>query len=124
VDRVHERWTTARSCSPHGAGRGGVLVGVWPPTTLGHGSSPERAQKRGECGELASGLTGAQATVWRPGDGNEAAVEGGLSSDGVRAPRKRESRGVGCAENWQGVSSFYRGRRAVGEAVVKLQRST
>jgi hypothetical protein len=46
VDRVHERWTTARSCSPHGAGRGGVLVGVWPPATLGHGSSPERAQKR------------------------------------------------------------------------------
>jgi hypothetical protein len=43
----------------------------------------EGAKERGECGEPISGLTGAQATVWWLGNGNEAVAEGGLGDSGV-----------------------------------------
>jgi hypothetical protein len=39
----------------------------------------------GEHGELSSGLTWAQASVWRSGDGGETAEEGELSNSGTHA---------------------------------------
>jgi hypothetical protein len=73
VDRVHGRWTMARSRSPpwtggdadgRMTGHSGVLARVGLPATLEHGSTPARAQKReGSVGKTGSGLTGAQAAV-------------------------------------------------------------
>jgi hypothetical protein len=45
---------------------------------------------RGEHGELGSGFTGAQASVWRPGDGGETAEEGELSDSGTHASGEGE----------------------------------
>jgi hypothetical protein len=40
------------------------------------------AKERRECGEPGSSLTRAQAPVWWPSDGDEAAAEGGLGGSG------------------------------------------
>jgi hypothetical protein len=53
------------------------------------------AKEREEHGELGSGLTGARAAAWRPGDGG-----------GVK--RSRETR-------WGGVPAWERGREGLGE---------
>jgi hypothetical protein len=54
---VHGWWTTAGSHSPpwtiggvdrRASGCGGTLVGVGPPATLGHGSSPAGAKNGGQ----------------------------------------------------------------------------
>jgi hypothetical protein len=45
---------------------------------------------RGEHGELGSGLTEAQASVWRPGDGGETTEEGELDDRGTRASGEGE----------------------------------
>jgi hypothetical protein len=45
---------------------------------------------RGEHGELGSGLTRAQASVWRPGDGGETAEEGELGDSGTHASGEGE----------------------------------
>jgi hypothetical protein len=46
--------------------------------------------ERGENRELGSGFTGAQASVWRPGDGGEMAEERELSNNGTRASEEGE----------------------------------
>jgi hypothetical protein len=51
-------------------GHGGTLTGAWPPAALVRLSSPAGAQNGGgEHRELGSGLTGARAALWKPGDG-------------------------------------------------------
>jgi hypothetical protein len=46
--------------------------------------------ERGEYRELRSGLTGARASVWLPGDGGETAEERELSNSDTRASREGE----------------------------------
>jgi hypothetical protein len=46
--------------------------------------------ERGEYRELRSGLTGAWASVWLPGDGGETTEERELSNSGSRASREGE----------------------------------
>jgi hypothetical protein len=47
--------------------------------------------ERGEHGEPSSGLTGAQAAVWRPGNGGEMATKRKLSNGGSRALEEGKS---------------------------------
>jgi hypothetical protein len=67
--------------------RGGALTGVRPPGAPVHQSSPAGAQQREreEHGELGSGLTGARAVAWRPGDGG---AEPEAAALGEREARK------------------------------------
>jgi hypothetical protein len=46
--------------------------------------------ERGEHRELGSGLTGALALVWRPGDGGETAEDGELGNSGTHASGEGE----------------------------------
>jgi hypothetical protein len=46
--------------------------------------------KRGEHGELGSGLIGARAAAWRPGDGRETVEERELSNSDARASKEGE----------------------------------
>jgi hypothetical protein len=67
--------------------------------------------EREEHGEPDSGLTGARAVSWRPGDdGEETAVEA-LNGGGAQAQRGEEESGDGCSEDCVRVSAFYRGQR-------------
>jgi hypothetical protein len=63
-------------------------------TASGHSGAQKLADggttARAEHGELGSGLTGAQASVWRPGDGGEMAEEGELGDNGTRASGEGE----------------------------------
>jgi hypothetical protein len=45
---------------------------------------------RGKHGELGSGVIGARASVWRPGDGGEMAEEGELGDSGTHASGEGE----------------------------------
>jgi hypothetical protein len=47
--------------------------------------------ERGEHGEPSSGLTGAQAAMWRPGDGGEMTAERKLGNGGAQASKEGES---------------------------------
>jgi hypothetical protein len=60
-----------------------VHSGAWK---LAGGGTTER----GEHGELGSGLIGARAAAWRPGDSGETAEERELSNSGTRASEEGE----------------------------------
>jgi hypothetical protein len=74
-------------------------IGVWWHAHRSLASGHSRARKltgggttdRGEHGEPGSGLTGARAAAWRPGDGGEMAAERMLNNDGAWASEEGES---------------------------------
>jgi hypothetical protein len=47
--------------------------------------------ERGEHGELSSGITGARAAAWRPGDGGETVEERKLGNSGAWASEEGKS---------------------------------
>jgi hypothetical protein len=58
-------------------GHDGALTGAWPPAAPVRLSSPVgRKTERGH-GKLGSGLTGARAALWKPGDGGAETGGGG-----------------------------------------------
>jgi hypothetical protein len=59
---------------------------------------------RAEHGDPVAGLTGARATVWRPGD--VAVVEKKLSGGSAQASGELEKSGGGCGENRRGSPPF------------------
>jgi hypothetical protein len=89
VDRVHVSMDRLGVLDPPwtdtGADRGhsGALTRAWPPAAPVRLSSPAGAQN-GEgssgvasCGMSGSGLTGARAALWKPGDGGAEPGGGG-----------------------------------------------
>jgi hypothetical protein len=75
--RAHRSSASSRSGAPKHAGRG--------------------AKGREEHGELGSGLTGARAALWRPGDGRGTTRSRETRWGGFLA---REWRGEGCGAAW------------------------
>jgi hypothetical protein len=69
------------------------------------------AKEREEHGELGSGLTGARAASWRPGDGDAEPEAAALGGSEARAWRGWER----CGEVRGWCSPFYRGRGSTGE---------
>jgi hypothetical protein len=80
-------------------------TGAWRHAHRSMASSPSGSRQLagggttegGEHGELGSGRTGAQASVWQPGDGGETTEEGELGNSGTRASgegEKGDGRGV------------------------------
>jgi hypothetical protein len=57
---------------------------------------------RGVHGESISGLTGARAAVWRPGDGGEETVEVVLSVGNAQARREEKESGEMCGGGRRG----------------------
>jgi hypothetical protein len=74
VDRVHVSVDRPGVLGPPwtntGADRGhdGALTGAWPPAASVRLSSPAGAQNKEGARKLGSGLTGARAVLWKPGD--------------------------------------------------------
>jgi hypothetical protein len=60
------------------------------------------AMERGVHGESISGLTGAQAAVWRPGDSGEETAEEALGVGSARAWREEKESGEMCGGGWRG----------------------
>jgi hypothetical protein len=54
------------------------------------------AKRRGRHGELGSGLTGARAAAWRPGDGGSAKRSRELGGEGFQRGRGEEKGSVRC----------------------------
>jgi hypothetical protein len=70
-------------------------AGPWWPAGGG-------AMERGVHGESISGLTGAQAAVWRPGDSGEETAEEALGVGSARAWREEKESGEMCGGGWRG----------------------
>jgi hypothetical protein len=77
----------------------------------------------GETGaqESISGLTGARAAVWRPGDGGEEMVEEVLGVGGAWARREEKESGERCSGGWRG-SPFIYGPRGRRRSVIKTEK--
>jgi hypothetical protein len=72
--------------------------------------------ERGEHGELSSGLTGARAAAWRPGDAAAQRSHGKLDGEGFRRGRGEERGSVRCGVLRESSGGFYGaggGRRGV-----------
>jgi hypothetical protein len=70
------------------------------------------AKEREEHGEFGSGLTGARAAVWRPGDGDGAKRSRELGGEGFQRWRGEEKGSVRCSGGRRG--GFYRAGGAPG----------
>jgi hypothetical protein len=70
--------------------------------------------ERGVQGESISGLTGAWAAPWRPGDGGEEVVVVALGGGGARARREEKASGERCGGGWRGLS-LYIGAKVEGD---------
>jgi hypothetical protein len=59
---------------------------------------------RGVHGESISGLTGARAAVWRPGDGGKETTEEALGAGIAWEWRDEKESGERCGEDWPGIT--------------------
>jgi hypothetical protein len=116
---------TGRACSVHRGPLAARTEGGWGMA----GRSPELglrplryakltgggAKGREEHGQLGSGLTGARAALWRPGDGG-AEPGGGGARSGHCSGVEREEKKRGKVWCYSGVVlAFYRGLGSAGE---------
>jgi hypothetical protein len=106
---IHGPWVSPVHDGPR-IGPRRLLTGVRPssrsgPRQLTSGGAMERGLHR----ESISGLTGARATVWRPGDDGEEAMVVALGGAGACERREEKESGERCGEDQVGHRPFIGG---------------
>jgi hypothetical protein len=84
----------ARAWGHHGVAARSPEQGLWPLRHMGN--CRRGGKERGERGEPILGLTNAHTVVWRPSDGDEAAVAMELGGGGARAQGRGKMRWGGA----------------------------